>query len=319
MKGFKYALMTFDSPGWISERSLELEPGLWTVPGRVPEMFEEEQVQHWREWIGSLNWDALGECDRVAVICAPSDNAEVNDHETLALLGRLARIRRAMLLVGPNGLVWGDCWQLSGQAHGPTHLTGLSSVVSMGPGRRIVRPFYTAPAQATYWATRPKGRGDDSWLERWRDAASLLSAEVPRLLFFGLLAFEHAFDDMEIEFKIPNCVRAIESVVALGHGQGRVVFADRVLQLAPALVGDAYVGGADLRELLVELYELRIDCVHGMVPFAGRNQEDAARLDYLAEFAAREVLLRALRHPQRKDLFGDRDVLELAWRENRFP
>jgi hypothetical protein len=325
--GFKYALMAFRSGG-RSEPRIELAPKLWTFPGDVGELFEKAEIAHWRGWVGTLNWRNLEDADQLVMVCGPSKTAEVLDGENESMLARLGRARSARLLTGPNGFNWGESWLLTGEARGAGPADGVKTIRSFGSGKTIVRPFYSSPGREEFWRLQPRmGRGD-GWLDRWREAALLLEPDLPRLLSFGLLAFEHAFDDFEIEFKIPNCVRATESIVALGakppHA-GRAVFAERVLKLCPMIATDPYVGGGDIRERLVSLYELRIECVHGKIPFdtlpgtPEEREEEAAKLDYLAEFVAREALLVALRAPNMREVFTNREALELAWVEGRFP
>jgi hypothetical protein len=50
---------------------------------------------------------------------------------------------------------------------------------------------------------------------------------------------------------------------------------------------------------------------------AGRLR--AAQYEYAAELVARELLLWAIRHPQRDELFRDRGALEQAWAQQTPP
>jgi hypothetical protein len=126
-----------------------------------------------------------------------------------------------------------------------------------------------------------------------------------------------------LEFSIPEFVRAAEGLIALPPSTGRVLFRDRALRLAPRLRTDVYVG-ADVEGLLLKLYDLRSDCVHGKVPFhdmqarGGKGEEEAAQLGYVAEVLARETLLLALRRPN-WSVFRSRDQLQGAWTSGAFP
>lgn len=321
MDGFKFAAMALSS-ATESTRSAELAPGIWTMPGKVGDLFEESQVAHWRGWRGSIEWDDLLECDRLVVVFTASKTAEVDDQENRALLQRVYWAKRALLLAGPNGLISGQTWFLAGQARGLSLGDGLMTIRNYEFGDPIVRPYYAS--FNSFWDQQPRHGHDDRWIDRWQEALTLLQTPPPPLLAYGLLAFARAFEDSEIEFKIPNCVRATEAIIGLPKsGGGQEAFADRVLAIVPSVAADPYVGSG-ARERLVSLYAHRNDCVHGKVPFHALQarkdgEEEAAKFDYLAELIARETLLAALRHPRARELFTDRTALERAWATPRFP
>lgn len=64
---------------------------------------------------------------------------------------------------------------------------------------------------------------------------------------------------------------------------------------------------------------LRSDCVHGKAHFhelraqgnAGKLR--AAKLEYVAEKVATELVLWALAHPRRNEIFSNRKALESEW------
>lgn len=120
----------------------------------------------------------------------------------------------------------------------------------------------------------------------------------------------------ELEFRIPELVRTAEGVIALPRGSGRELFRERAQQLASELQTDAFVG-AELGDLLLELYDLRSACVHGKVPFLNLQKLGdagvlrAGKLSFVAENLARVALLVALRAP-RPDVFVSREGLEGA-------
>ncbi len=326
-EGFKYGLLLvaqLDGPTICTE----IAPGVWAHDGSIASLVLDADVSHWREWVGSLEWEALTKTQLMVDTRVVSARAEVMDGDNQLVEARLARVRRGLLLAGPAGFVSGETRILSGEAEGRAPTDHLRSIRRLPRrGQTIVRPYCCS--RETFWTTRPRN-SEEGWLNRWRDAIALLAATerdgVPPLLFFGLLAFERSFESFEIEFKIPDCVRATEAILGLprGAGGGQNAFADRVLALVPELEQDWYVGGSGLRERLVQLYVHRNECVHGKVPFGllvadGRDgPEEAARFDYLAETVARAVLLRALRHPNARAMFSDRAALEAAWTEKWF-
>jgi hypothetical protein len=187
-----------------------------------------------------------------------------------------------------------------------------------------------------YWSVH--GGDDESWFSRWVEACALLSRPgVPLLLGYALLAHGSAWTRLLLEFSLPEFVRAAEGVLALPWNgvpvpapkkkndriRGKELFRDRALHLVPSLRTDAYVG-RDVEALLIQLYKLRSDCLHGNLPFeqmkalGDQGEERAAKLAYLAEVLAREALLVALRHPD-WSVFATRDALEAAWASGAFP
>ncbi len=326
--GFKYGLLLvphLDGPA----AAIEIAHGVWAHEGSIASLLLDSEVSHWRAWVGTLEWEALTATQLMVDTRMVSARAEVMDGDNQQLEETLARVRWALLLVGPVGLVSGETRILSGEAEGPASTDRLRTISRMpSRGDRVVRPYCCS--SEPFWIQRPRN-SEEGWLNRWRETVALLVAAeqggLPPLLFFGLLAFVRSFESLEIEFKIPDCVRATEAVIGLpkGAGGGQNAFADRVLALVPELERDWYVGGCGVRERLVQLYVHRNECVHGKVPFGSLvaelrdGPEEAARFDYLAETVARAVLLRALRHPDRRAIFRDRAALEVAWAEKRFP
>ena len=140
-----------------------------------------------------------------------------------------------------------------------------------------------------------------------------------------MISFRHGFNVglLEMEYRIPNFVRAAECIIALpkpGQGvpTGQAEFAARGARLAPALASDWFVG-ANVPQIFRGLYQYRNECVHGMLPFealrrrGGGGLDDAARLEYLAEHLARDSLLSIMRRPATHPLFTDRATIEAAW------
>ncbi len=113
--------------------------------------------------------------------------------------------------------------------------------------------------------------------------------------------------------------------MAVPAGKGRKEFAKRAMKIAPNLANHFYVGGTDLRDRLITLYQHRSQCVHGMVPFLELGQrgdageEEAARLEFLAEALAREALRVALSRPADFPIFEERGLVEAAWASGQFP
>jgi hypothetical protein len=195
----------------------------------------------------------------------------------------------------------------------------------------LARPFYSERHE--YWESLGNDvilRSDESnaaWARRLLDIDALLQqrldANLPPILHVALRSYRSAMSRYELEFRMPELVRAAESVIALPKGTGRELFRDRAQQLASELRMDAFVG-PELGGLLLELYDLRSACVHGKVPFLDLQKMGdagalrAGKLSFVAEKLARAALLVALRS-DRVEAFATREDLERAWKEGTFP
>src|SRR5207237_2020503 len=103
-----------------------------------------------------------------------------------------------------------------------------------------------------------------------------------------------ALTTVELEFSIPDLVRAAEGVLGMDKKNvGAPVFKQRALRLVPQLKSDLYVGG-EIEDLLLELYRHRNDCLHGKIPFLNLKAlgeagvERASQIAYVADVLARE-------------------------------
>ena len=322
MTGFKYALMVL--PRLTTDPdAFELAPNVSTFVGRLEEILDVERTSHWREWLGSTTWDEIRRKQRLLIVRAASELPGVLDHENNRLLGRLSRLKQCLFLAGPNALVYGYAWAFSGATASMEPHSRLLDVRTEQSVEPIVRPLYAHGERHDFWNAQET---EDGWLDRWREIAALVELpRLPRLLDLALLSFERAFEPLNVEFKIPDAVRAIDAVIGLPKGTGAKEFARRVLKLVPELKNDRFVGGDDVEDRLAELYQHRSDCVHGKIPFVDLEAlgEDGLsrviKFDYMAEFAARKALVAALRSPVRNEVYATRASLESAWASETFP
>ncbi len=329
--GYKYGALVFSPPPGPKEPT-RMFAGKETFEGNLLALVPEGEQGHWSKWVGTVAWGAIKRATRIVLARVPSERPLVVDDENERLLSQVRSAWAAYLLSG--GCEYGgEAWVLSGQAGGATHGTPLLSIRSFQPMDSAVSPFYAsrdrhtkmrAAAMMEAWT----GHGalhDDSWFRSWLEADELLGQRPtrPPILALSVLAYSSAWTRRHMEFSIPEFVRAAEGVLALPSGTGRGLFSRRALRLVPRLCSDEYVA-ADIETLLVELYKLRIDCVHGMIPFEklqalGEEGADrAGQLNYVAEVVARESLLVALRRSD-WSVFETREALEAAWASGAFP
>lgn len=328
--GYKYGALVF-APPEVPPGSKEMYGGKETFDGDLLSLVPEAEHAHWREWIGSVAWDNIRRAGRVVISRISSCRADVLNEEDRRLGNHVRNAWAAFVLTGASHSDR-PAWVISGRAMGPSPGARLATIRSAQEQDRIVRPFFeTRPRfieiQAArigrHWAAH--GTHDQSWFPLWVEIDELLARRTPRppILGYSLLAYWSASTRRLLEFSIPEFVRAAEGLIALPPRTGRSLFRDRALSLVPNLRTDEYVG-ADADALLLKLYDLRSDCVHGKVPFhdmqalGDAGEEMAAQLGYVAEVLARESLLLALRRPD-WSVFASRDELQRAWHGGAFP
>src|SRR5262249_1843368 len=123
------------------------------------------------------------------------------------------------------------------------------------------------------------------------------------------------------DFKFPNLVRAIESIIGLKAGQGQSAFSRRAdMFLAKPELQFAFEDGMT-RKMLKESYQIRNDCMHGK-PFGwslgGRKRhpilkEKSQMYEYLLETAARGAIRTALTDAELLEAFSHRTKLDELW------
>ncbi len=118
--------------------------------------------------------------------------------------------------------------------------------------RAALRPW-AAPFHATTASfSRAFGR-NDRWFASWIEYDALLlhraAAGLPEILDYPLRAYDSALSRVELDFRVPELVRAAEGVIALPRGEGAGEFARRAIRIAPHLHTDEHVG-SELSELL---------------------------------------------------------------------
>jgi hypothetical protein len=289
--------------------------------------------------MGSLAWDDISGPARLVVVRGGAERPAVLDQDNQDLLRRVYPAWYSFLLSDPHPNIQGAAFTLTGETAGAAANSRLVSVRSIGRLNPLVRPLYATTS--AFWDhqeaqfRRQVERGaifdpesfEAPWFERWLEVHSVLVAAeargLPPILHLALLSYTSALCRHELEFTIPELVRAAEGVIALPRGQGQKEFAARALKLDPDLRGHPYLD-SDVEKLLLDLYELRNRCVHGKVPFielqaqGEQGVDRAAKLSFAAVHLARTALLTGLRTPN-PAAFTDRDSLEAAWEQKRFP
>lgn len=324
MTGLKYAMLLL--PTLDSDQSrAELTQGLVSDYGRLTDCIDAEAITHWKEAHGTFAWREVERPCRYVLASTASESADVSDDENEALIQRTQCARWGLFMTPPRRGLYQRPWYLSGEAVSVSPLKLLSvRVTRYDPA--IVSPFYTG--RGSYAEAFPY-RFAPEWIPEWQMATSSVAhafdVGLPPILAVGLHSFGSGLTRTSMEFRIPEFVRAAESVLGIPKGPGRELFADRAIKIAPVLTTDPYIGGSEVRARLIDLYDRRSECVHGKIPFqdlhnAGEaGKEEVAKLEYLAEAVARACLRYVLEHPNTFPHFSSRSDLEIAWGNEAFP
>ena len=110
-----------------------------------------------------------------------------------------------------------------------------------------------------------------------------------------------------IEFKIPNLVRSIESIIALPKGKnGKVSFSKRTLYYLENKIESLYKAHPHFKKLNLEehfknIYQIRNDCVHGKITLdvikTHPNSDPNfiySEYEFLSEWVAKEIFKKAI-------------------------
>ena len=64
--GLKYAALIFSPPSGPSD-PYAMQTGVETFVGKVTALIPPSQLEHWREWLGSIAWRRMEGAGRIAV------------------------------------------------------------------------------------------------------------------------------------------------------------------------------------------------------------------------------------------------------------
>lgn len=322
--GTKYALLLLPTHFDHETHVRQLLSDMTSWRGKLSDLIEAAEANHWKSWLGELDWQFYEREVRLVLATMQSKTAHVIDRESNMLRERVGLAGYAMLLAGPARPFSGVAQRVHGEVRSLSPLK-LKTIRGKENLERIQRPYYDTRLAFAQLLQSTPGLLQDRYLDRWADLVPVLdrvaNAAPPRILSVAFSAFHVALTRDSLEFAVPEFVRAVECIVGLPQGQGARQFADRSMRIVRRLQSHWYIGGGDLQQRIAGLYQHRSDCVHGKVPFdtllSEGGEDEAARFGYLAEALARECLLWVLDNPQHFQFFMDRPTLENAWQQNR--
>ena len=291
----------------------------------IKDQVEGPDSKHWPEWVGSLQWEALCRCKLVLTSWMPTDNPEVVDGENEELRSKVLGIFRVLPLVAALTPPFEDCFLISGKGTFANGELKASDLRSFSRVNKWTRAYYNEHQwnEFTEWAKDEVKH--PTLLNRWKTTFDhfhrlLETGTNNRQLVECFRSFEEAVKTTQLEFKIPNLVRALECVIdCYGYKQ----FSQRVLYLLGQLPASLpFSVSTNLATVLEDLYQVRNDCSHGK-PFAYSIEKKyakpadsavVAKFEFVAEWAARQILNDSFVNQTILQATTDRDTLVTAWK-----
>lgn len=284
---------------------------------RPSEIFKDADVEHWKAWMGTTDWEEFSDCPEIILSWMPTSSPAILDNENTILDGQCHEVYRAL----PT--VTGHCFSFC-----KIHIvSGSGKLINGEVSPTDIRSSGTLdPYVKSLWIDSDRGGlpfKHDEVLARWVENHRLIQNEVinksSAQLLEAVRSLEESFKTYQLEFKIPNLVRAVESLVVCWTAKEFAEFVSGFTGTPPKTEFDIHL---DYISLLRNLYELRNDCSHGK-PFAYSLKKkfpgvdlnlEVPRYEYLAEWIAQTIFFKSLRH---KDIhfFENRELLEKAWKD----
>lgn len=325
----KYACIVFSLPFPFPEVStpFNFDQETELITDSIKSQIEGPDSKHWSEWLGSLTWEALSQNQLLLSTWAKTINPNVLDQENQDLQNKVSTIFRILPLIAPLCPSFEDVYLLSGKGIISDSKILIKDIRTFSRVNLWTRSYYNEHYWNEFhdWATAsnwPQNFLND-WLTIYQKYENLfIQKKTNRQLFESYRSFDEAMRGTQLEFKMPNLIRAIECVVdCWGYKQ----FAERTLFLTgvpdPTM---PYQIATNTKELLQDLYQLRNDCSHGK-PFAYSLEKrfskspggsTVAKYEFLAEWAARKILTTSFTNPSLLQHSSDRDTLVNAWKKN---
>ena len=277
---------------------------------------------HWKEWIGSLRWEELNrDCDTLLVTWKETASPDILDCENQQLTSRLFELVRMLPAVTPYCFSHNDhIFSLSGQGKFENERLLISDLREFSAWPTFRKPMFLDPEMKFECPFFEPEKFATDWPNLAAQIESRIMREKNRQLLESYRSLEEAFRTNQLEFKIPNLVRAIECLIDCN---GAADFSKKVAKFNGAPPNESIFSLSENYEnKLKTLYQLRNDCSHGKeFGWSLQNKtpsefskETVAAYECLAEWSARKAFRRALFDRSLGEIFIDRKTLIEGWR-----
>jgi len=338
---YKYSAILIPSIPFFPrfDSRVDLGGNVFLQRGRLSDFLVGEEADHWKSWIGEINWNSLNDEKILLLSYSESENPDVLDEENRNLDDKVFRAFDLLPLVAPYLPPIDQAYSISGKGQIQDAFIKFLDIRSYSRLDIWTKAFYSTnnTSELLDWEAEELSSVDN--FNVWRDVLQHFNTIIQNqgnypYLIESYRSFREAFYSNHLEFKIPNLVRSIESLIALGRSRqtgGWENFVDRTYRLissmpfVPLISLDETLLKSDLKEL----YFVRNDCSHGklitdslsgMEEYAGGVTSDhIALLEMLAESASRYILRNTILGNSIKPLCHSRIALENGWANGSLP
>jgi hypothetical protein len=317
---------------------IDLGSDVFLERGSLKDYLIEGEMEHWKEWIGELSWKSMNEEMVFLVSVMKTETPGVIDKENVDLDTKVFRAYDVMLLVAPFLPPTNQPFSINGQAELSGSDFKFKDIRSYSRLTPWSKAFYSTECLDEVIKWECAISSDVNNFVIWKEVLSNFNSlvkntyELPYLIE-SYRSFRESFYSNHLEFKIPNLVRSIESLLALGRGKngGWENFVSRTFGLIKSMPEVPIINMQEdlLKNDLKELYYVRNDCSHGkLITDSLNNMEDykggvtaghIALLEMLAESSARYILRETLLGNSIKAYCDSRAKLENAWETGKLP
>lgn len=326
----KYAALVFDLPAPRfpdPTEAFELTPGLF-LHARTDTLSINDDG-FWREELGRGAWADISTEHGLALSCEMETTTPgALDQDNQALQRRLLNAYRIIPLVSELRAPFTQSFVFSGDGRAQAGVISATNVREIGPVDSWIRAHYQDHGWDDYFRRYEEVLEQNDLLTSWSrvlEASNrdLFEQTALRQIVESYRSFDEALKSGQLEFKMPNLVRAMEGILA---SWGEATFTDRFIHLlSPEPTHFGFIDEAELRANLSDLYRLRNDCVH-CKPFGYSYRANhgtditadvVATLEYIAEWGARRSILGCFTNDSLRPVLNSYYNLEEAWRSNR--
>jgi hypothetical protein len=320
----KYSIVAFRASYAFNDfiPRLDFDANTYVESVKLDTIIAKADVVHWIEWLGSTTWKTLTqECDELIISWIPTSTPEISgDKDSREVESNTFQVMQVLATATSHCFSYTDSFfflsgsgELVGGKVQATDMRSFSRVTSFSMPFFIDREVHKEDPYFTHAAAS----------QDWVDNYNLVKQHVFQN---SLVQIREAYRSLvegskgkQLEFKIPNMVRAIECLIAC---KGAKDFADKVLWMLGTPPNDPQLSiHVNTHDKLVDLYQMRNDCSHGKeFGWSLRNNnyqianlhETIGSYELLAEWAARNVFKKVL-HCKYLQIFKDRSSLQAAW------
>lgn len=325
MEKKKYSVLLFPNFGPSPDFSTltELDKNTLVCTGRFADLLKSDDTKHWKEWLGSIIWEALFEHDSLFFISLADSSGSEAELQDLS-----GELYRSMALAFEWTPPEDRCAIFCGDCEVTDKKIQFTKVQSFSRTDLWFRPaYFDADYNFTDYDAEAENQGTvKAAYGVCVDFRKVFPAgKGPHLLGIAFLSFEESIRNGRLEFKLPNQVRAIEAIIALSKHHGAADFAERAKRFAPSKNAFYSYTAEEIALFLKDAYNIRSACVHGM-PFDLKIKDRLGtdykkvlpKYEYLVESVARNAIKWAMRSADFVALADDRSALEAAWAASKF-